>query len=162
MKGSRMFAVLLPLALIGGVMLSGCGRSPSNTDGGSAGTGGQGKDPTAYTGGPVELLVQDRNTGITEQEFQEYFAKPVKAKYPDITLKLTTEKDLQKLVAGGTPPDLVAVSNTALNEYFELDFPEDLTPVIKRFNINPDSFEPSIIEVLKGLDRKSTRLNSSH
>jgi len=153
MKGSRMSAVLLPLVLIGGVMFTGCGGSPSNTNGGSAGSGGQGKDPTAYTGGPVELLVQDRNTGITEEEFQEYFAKPVKAKYPDITLKLSTEKDFQKLVAGGTVPDLVAVSNTALNEYFELYYPEDLTPMIKRFNINLDSFEPSIVEVLKGLGR---------
>jgi multiple sugar transport system substrate-binding protein len=158
MKGNRIISALLPAILLGCAMLSGCGSGSSGgaaDGGGKAGSdsGGQGKDPTAYTGGPVELLVQDRNSGMTEQEFQENFVKPVKAKYPDITLKLTTEKDFQKLVAGGTIPDLVAVSNTLLNDYIDMGYPEDLTPMIKRFNINLDSIEPSIVEVLKGLGR---------
>jgi multiple sugar transport system substrate-binding protein len=108
-------------------------------------------DVTKYTGGPVELLVQDRNTGITQEEFDEYFAKAVKEKYPDITLKLTKETNIDKLLAAGTPPDIVAVSNTALNEYYERDYPEDLTEMITRFKIDLNKFEPSIINTLRGL-----------
>ncbi|MEF3305232.1 ABC transporter substrate-binding protein [Paenibacillus sp. GYB003] len=144
----------LPLAAAGCIVLSSCGGGASMKSGG-AGTEAEGKAPAAdeYTGGPVELLVQDRNSGMTEEEFQNYFAKPVKAKYPDITLKLTQEKDVQKLIAGGTPPDLVAVSNTLLNDYFALDYPEDLTAMIKRFGIDMGSIEPSIVDALIGLGR---------
>ena len=151
-----MYAALL-LVVATGWILYGCGQGSSNQGGGAADNGSGGNVPApaadAYTGGPVELLVQDRNTGLSEEEFAEYFAKPVKAKYPDITLKLTRESNLDKLVAGGTPPDLVAVSNARLNEYFDADYPEDLTPMIKRFNINLDKIEPSIVGVLKGLGR---------
>src|SRR5690606_8351118 len=81
----------------------------------------------------------------------EYFAKAVKEKYPDITLKLTKETNIDKLLAAGTPPDIVAVSNTALNEYYERDYPEDLTEMITRFKIDLNKFEPSIINTLRGL-----------
>ncbi|CAG7654310.1 ABC transporter substrate-binding protein [Paenibacillus allorhizosphaerae] len=150
----RIKMTLLPTMIAGLLFFSGCAGSVSNQSG-SAGSVTDGKAPASdeYTGGPVELLVQDRNSGMTPEEFENYFAKPVKAKYPDITLKLTQEKDFQKLVAGGTPPDLVAVSNTLLTDYFDLDYPEDLTAMIKRFNINLDLIEPSIVDALKGLGR---------
>ncbi|MDF2653141.1 MAG: family 1 extracellular solute-binding protein [Paenibacillus sp.] len=144
--------VLLPALTAGVLFFSSCSGGASK-ESESAGTGGKALAADEYTGGPVELLVQDRNTGMTPEEFENFFAKPVKTKYPDITLKLTQEKDYQKLVAGGTPPDLVAVSNTLLTDFFDLDYPQDLTEMIKRFNINLDLLEPSIVDALKGLGR---------
>lgn len=134
-----------------GMVMAGCGNS------GGANTGGTQNTPPStpaassdeYTGGPVELLIQDKNTAITQEEFDKYFAAPVKAKYPNITLKLTMERDTNKLLAAGTAPDLIAVASTTLVEYLEMDYPEDLTPMINRFKIDLNKFEPSIIEVLK-------------
>ncbi|CAG7643045.1 ABC transporter substrate-binding protein [Paenibacillus allorhizosphaerae] len=111
------------------------------------------KATDAYTGGPVELLVQDRNTGITEEEFQQYFAQPVKAKNPDITMKLTKETSIEKLLASGTTPDLVAVSNTQLGAYIEIGYPEDLNPMIRRFNVDVSRIEPAIVEVIQTVSR---------
>lgn len=108
-------------------------------------------NPEEYTGGPVELLVQDHNTGITEEEFEEYFAKPVKERYPDITLTLTKERNLEVLVTAGTTPDLAAISNTVLDVYLDADYPANLNEMIKQLNIDLGKFEPSIIEVLEGL-----------
>jgi multiple sugar transport system substrate-binding protein len=147
-RRNRIWAVLVPVVLAGQLVLSGCGGDASKR--GDA-AGETNKDPAAYSGGPVELLVQDYNSSMTEQEFEEYFAKPVRAKYPDISLKLTFERDMQKLISGGTPPDLVAVSNARINEYFDIDYPEELTPFIKRFNINLNDFDASVAEAIKGL-----------
>jgi hypothetical protein len=88
-----------------------------------------------YTGAPVELLFLDANTGITEEKFEEHFVKPVKAKHPNISLKLlkvtSPAKDgIEALIAAGTIPDLVADSNTGLNNYLDMDYSEDLNPMI--------------------------------
>lgn len=109
------------------------------------------QNPQDYTGGPVELLVQDHNTGITEEEFEEYFAQPVKEMYPDITLKLTKERDLEVLISSNMTPDLAAISNTVLDQYLDANYPESLDEMIKRLNVDLDKFEPSIIEVLQGI-----------
>jgi multiple sugar transport system substrate-binding protein len=143
---------LLSVFLAVCVVAAGCGGGASKSGGAADGkAAGTGKDLAAYTGGPVELLVQDRNSGLTEEEFENYFAKPVKTRYPDITLKLTMERDFNKLVAGGTIPDLVAVSNPNLTEYLDYDYPEDLTPMIQRFKVDLNAIDPVIIDVLKGM-----------
>ncbi len=157
---------LLGMVLIGGVIV-GCSQSEdpiSETGSSPPQTNEQPKDQTSeqangesasstneYTGGPVELLIQDRNTGITEEEFEEYFAKPVKERYPDITITLTKETNLEALVTANNAPDLAAISNTVLDFYLDADYPESLDEMIKQFNIDLDRFEPSIIEVLHGL-----------
>lgn len=158
-KANKFSGLILASALVASIF-TGCAKNesattssptPAPTSGTSTVTATPA--PDKYTGGPVELLVQDRNTGLTEEEFDEYFAKPVKAKYPDITLKLTKETNLDKLLAGGTPPDLVAVSNARLREYMDVDYPEELDPTIKKYNIDLNAIEPSIVEVLKGIGK---------
>lgn len=110
------------------------------------------EDP-GYTGGPVELLVQDRNTALTQEEFEEYFARPVKEKYPDISMRLTEERSIETLITAGTIPDMAAISNTVINEYLDLGYAEDLSEAIKQYNIDLERIEPSIVSALEGLGR---------
>lgn len=104
-----------------------------------------------YTGGKVELSLYDRNTGITEEEFQQFFVEPLQKKYKDISMVLIKNISLADQIAAGTPPDMVAVSNTALNEMIMVEYPEDLNAMIKRFNLDINRFEKSITEVIQGL-----------
>lgn len=106
----------------------------------------------SYQGGPVEIVIHDRNTGITPEEFEEYFAQVIKSKYPDITVTYVKET-IDALIAAGTVPDMVAVSNTVLNVFMDLDYPQDLNPAIKEFNFDTNRVEPVIMDALTGLGK---------
>jgi len=145
-------------ALLSVGVLSGCGTSEKNNANEQAEKDSDVKTINEYTGPPVELLFLDANTGITVEKFEEHFAKPVKAKHPNISLKLlkvtSPAKDgIEALVAAGTIPDIVADSNTGLNKYLDMDYAEDLNPMIKKFNIDLNRFEPAIVDTLHGLGR---------
>ncbi|TNJ66136.1 extracellular solute-binding protein [Paenibacillus hemerocallicola] len=155
------FISLVSTALISASILSGCGggmnekRDANEQDDKDSDV----KMIDEYTGPPVELLFLDANTGITEEKFEEHFVKPVKAKHPTISLKLLkvtspAKDDIEALIAAGTIPDIVADSNTGLNKYLDIDYAEDLNPMIKKFNVDLTRFEPAIVETLQGLGRK--------
>lgn len=155
---SKKVTVILLSALFSAGVLSGCGSNAKNEAGEQAGKDAGVKDINEYTGPPVELLFLDANTGITEEKFQEHFAKPVKTKHPAISLKLlkvtSPAKDgIEALIAAGTVPDIVADSNTGLNKYLDMDYAEDLNPMIKKYNVDLNRFEPAIVETLYGLGR---------
>lgn len=108
-----------------------------------------------YKGGPAELLVLDVNTGTTDEQFKSFFVDPVKAKYPEINLVKTTDA-LDKLLAAGTPPDLVLVSNASLATILEADIPEDLNPMIKTYKIDLAKMEQAVVQQLQKLgDQKA-------
>ncbi|WP_158301934.1 ABC transporter substrate-binding protein [Paenibacillus mesophilus] len=105
---------------------------------------------TDYKGGPAELLVLDVNTGTTDEQFQKFFVEPVQAKHPQINLKKTTDA-LDKLLAAGTPPDMVLVSNASLATILEANIPEDLTQIIKTYGINTAQLEPAVFQQMQKL-----------
>ncbi|MBD2862311.1 ABC transporter substrate-binding protein [Paenibacillus oceani] len=128
------------------VLIAGCagGEEASNTVGNNADLP-QASDE--YSGGPVELLVKDQNAALTESEFEK-IARQVKVKYPDISLKMTKDP-IDTLLAAGTVPDLVTVSNPSLGTYLDIDYPEDLNPMIKRFKVDLNRIDPTVLETLK-------------
>ncbi|MDF2721984.1 MAG: extracellular solute-binding protein family 1 [Paenibacillus sp.] len=158
MSSKRSYFIRVVLtALISVGALSGCGMNEKNANQ-KVEKDSDVKKITEYTGPPVELLFLDANTGITEEKFQEHFVKPVKAKNPNISLKLlkvtSPAKDgIEALIAAGTIPDIVADSNTGLNKYLDMDYAEDLNPMIKKFNVDLNRFEPAIVDTLYGLGR---------
>ncbi|MDF2663609.1 MAG: family 1 extracellular solute-binding protein [Paenibacillus sp.] len=108
-----------------------------------------------YKGGPAELLIQDINSGTTDEQFQKFFVEPLKAKYPQITL-VQTRETLDKLLAAGTPPDIVLVSNAGLGTVLEADIPEDLTQMIKTHKVNLSSMEQAVVQQTERLgDQKA-------
>lgn len=108
-----------------------------------------------YKGGPADLLVLDVNSGTTDEQFQKFFVEPIKAKYPEIHLTETRDP-LDKLIAAGTFPDIVLVSNAALATILEADIPEDLTPMIKTYNVNLGQLEPAVVQQVQKLgDQKA-------
>ncbi|MEF3303634.1 ABC transporter substrate-binding protein [Paenibacillus sp. GYB003] len=108
-----------------------------------------------YKGGPAELLALDVSTGMTDEQFKLFFVDPIKAKYPQINLVKATD-NLDKLLAAGTPPDLVLVSNPGLATLLEADIPEDLNAMIKTYGINLGQMEPTVVQQMQKLgDQKA-------
>ncbi|MDF2715543.1 MAG: extracellular solute-binding protein family 1 [Paenibacillus sp.] len=105
---------------------------------------------TEYKGGPAELLVLDINTATTDEQFQTFFIAPLKAKYPQINL-VQTRDPLDKLIAAGTIPDMVLVSNPSLATVLEADIPEDLTAMIKTYGLNLGQLEPAVVQQMQKL-----------
>ncbi|WP_420818436.1 ABC transporter substrate-binding protein [Paenibacillus ginsengarvi] len=79
----------------------------------------------------------------------------MKAKYPQINLVKAVD-GLDKLLAAGTPPDLVLVSNPGLATILEANIPEDLNPMIKTYGINIGQMEQSVVQQVQKLsDQKA-------
>lgn len=151
MNKYRIAAKHLILMLVGTSLVTACSQQAT--------TGGQDETKSAaeakqnaaeYKGGPVQLLVQDINTGTTDEQFKTFFADPIKAKYPQIEL-VQTRDTLDKLLTAGTPPDIVLVSNPLLSVVLDADIPEDLTDMIKTYGVDLQRFEPALIEQQKKL-----------
>lgn len=143
------------LVLVAAVAAAGtaCGRQQEEQP--VAGTPADAGNVSEYKGGPAELLVQDINTGTTDEQFQKFFVQPVKAKYPQINL-VQTRDTLDKLLTAGTPPDIVLVSNASLATVLEADLPEDLTAMMKTYNINAGGMEQAVVEQIRKLgDQKA-------
>lgn len=106
-----------------------------------------------YKGGPVELILQDNNSGITEDEFQKLFIAGVQAKYPQISLKLVKGGKIEDMIAAGETPDLVAVSNPVFYAYESIGYPQELESMIKQYKVNLDSIEPVIVNDLRRVSK---------
>lgn len=156
-----LLSMALTLLIIG--TLAACGADdksanspPANQNTPPAGQMGTDPDPKdivkmmEYKGGPAELLILDVNSGTTDEQFQKYFKEPLQAKYPQITLVQTREA-LNNLITAGTPPDMVLVSNPGLITILEADLPENLTNMIKEYNIDLAKFDRVVIEQIHKL-----------
>lgn len=141
----------LAILLIGASLTAACAKNePTGGQNEPASKAEAPKNTTEYKGGPVDLLVQDINTGTTDEQFKKFFADPIKAKYPQINL-VQTRDSLEKLLTVGTPPDIVLVSNPSLGNVLEADVPEDLTQMIKTYGVDLQRFEPAIVNQLNQL-----------
>jgi len=141
--------------------LAACGQSGSGARGGQADQTKNGTDAAKtaqaedYQGGAADLLIVDVNTGTTDEQFQKFFVEPLAAKHPEIHLTKSADS-LDKLIAAGTFPDLVLVSNASLATVLEANIPEDLTPMIKKYKIDLGTFEPEVVRQTQKLgDQKA-------
>ncbi|MDF2724147.1 MAG: hypothetical protein K0Q59_3822, partial [Paenibacillus sp.] len=136
-------------ALIAGMaavaILSGCGSESPAPGKGDASPNGDSSAPKPYAGGPVELLIKDVNTAIaTELDVQNVIARALKAKYPDITFRIVKDS-IEDMIASGSPPDIVALSQGQLANYKSLDIPDDLRTMIKTLNLDLTPIEPTVM-----------------
>ncbi|WP_158606470.1 ABC transporter substrate-binding protein [Paenibacillus ginsengarvi] len=152
MKILRIALSLTLVTVIAGA-LAACGGGEKKETAAQQPTGGQTApgaqtNATGYKGGPAELVVVDKDTGVTDEQFQKAFVDPVRAKYPEITFKRSNMR-LAEAIAAGTPPDIVLTSNPGLYSVLDLGVPEDLSSVIKTYNIDVNKMEPVVLNQMK-------------
>jgi multiple sugar transport system substrate-binding protein len=136
----RWIAVLLCSAMI---VLSACGGGGAKSDSAekapseAPAKGGAEAPAKKISTEPVTLKVW-LSVAMTDEEFDTYFVKPTKAKYPYITLEKmlpTNGNNLQNQIQAGQVPDIIYNSQN-LNPLLEMDLPLDLRNLIKQNNFD--------------------------
>lgn len=108
-----------------------------------------------YKGGKVELTLFDHNTGLSDEEFELYYGTLLRAKFPDITItKLSADAKINELVASNSTPDIVTFSNAVINQYLAIDYPQDLTEMVRQYNIDLAIFEPEAMKAMNDYSSK--------
>lgn len=100
-------------------------------------------------------------TPIPEEDFQTYFVKPGKAKYPHITLEKidqTKEVTIENLLASGQVPDLIWDGLTNILTLTVLDVPRDLTELAKKHQFDFNRFDPGLVNAIRANSAKGELL----
>ncbi|MFE5323095.1 ABC transporter substrate-binding protein [Paenibacillus sp. NPDC056579] len=102
---------------------------------------------------PVTLTMYQKTAGITDEEFQEYFVKPVQQKFPQVKLEMvrasTQGNTEQELMVSGTFPDLIYSSNPGIANFKTLGLVDDLTDTIKKNGLDLNVYDPKAIDSIK-------------
>ncbi|WP_284645946.1 ABC transporter substrate-binding protein [Paenibacillus silviterrae] len=143
MKWSKSAAGLSMLAMI--TVLAGCG-------GGGQGTGNDRqsdapKTPVVDTS-PATLKVYLSNSSLTDQDLNTLIGEPLKKKYPHISIEAIKPgkgTSIAELVAAGQPPDIIYTNNLDFGTYKTLDLLEDITPLLKKHQVDLNRFEQQML-----------------
>lgn len=99
---------------------------------------------------PIKLMMLQDGATISDEEFANLIAAPVKAKYPHITVEMHRNTGgnagLQNLIASNEFPDFMFTTYPQIKAHRELDTPFELTAMIKKHNLDLAKFDPAAME----------------
>ncbi|CAG7643848.1 ABC transporter substrate-binding protein [Paenibacillus allorhizosphaerae] len=136
--------------------LAGCSSGQTNEPGSMPKAAGEttalsGKKQIA-DGKPVTMKVFQSNAGITDQEFQELFALPVKKKYPNVILEMVRSgkgTTIQDLISTNNVPDLIYTTSLDMTQFVLLEVLADLNELVRKSNFDLNQFEKNPIDSIK-------------
>jgi ABC-type glycerol-3-phosphate transport system substrate-binding protein len=100
---------------------------------------------------PVTLKVFP-DVVVTDDDFKKLFVEPLAQKYPQIKLELLKKANantLQELLTAGNAPDLILAWQGTVPTFRMLDLVEDMTPLLKKNNLDLNRFDPIILDAVK-------------
>lgn len=137
------------------ILLAGCSGS------GKAGDGAQTKEAAISKDAaqePVKLILYTYSSSLTDAEFQQYIVGPVQRKYPNISFQLINrngdENTPEKLMASGTYPDLLLVSNIYIGMFNQLGMNMDMSELSKKNKLDVNRFDAGAMEAIKQFGTK--------
>ncbi|WP_079912893.1 ABC transporter substrate-binding protein [Paenibacillus sp. 32352] len=152
MRKRKAVSLLAITAVAGGVLLTGC------STGKEVKPNSETANPAVeelYNNEPVTLRFYSHNAGIlSDADLEELISKPVRAKYPNITLELIKGTNLDKMLAAGEVPDIIATSNYYLHDVLQMGLGTDLNDFVKSQRIDMGRFEPEAVNVMKSFGKK--------
>ncbi|MCC2684940.1 MAG: transporter substrate-binding protein [Paenibacillaceae bacterium] len=134
--------------------LAGCSSNANNAgqgDSAGADSGKQTAAPSVSTA-PVTLTFYAHVAELDEDMYQKYIADPVKKEHPNITLENLGKGGVNKLgelVASGTIPDIIFSGSDNFPSLKNVAIDEDLSGLLKKFNVDISTFAPDAIKTLK-------------
>jgi multiple sugar transport system substrate-binding protein len=140
-------------------LATGCGQGNSATE--APASSSTASSANLAAAGPIELSVYQTSANISDEEFERLMVEPVKRKYPNITLQLihtAPDKKPEQLVASGTLPDLIFGSQISVEVLSDLDAVLDLTPYLKKDNVNADAFDAVAMDAIRARSPKNQLL----
>ncbi|GAA3400164.1 ABC transporter substrate-binding protein [Paenibacillus hodogayensis] len=102
---------------------------------------------------PVELTMVPYYLSLSDEDFDEFIVKPVRAKYPHITMKLDRTEP-EKLAAANIVPDLFYTANSRYSTFVDMDIPYDMKEEIKASKLDMNKFAKPNIDWVKELGSK--------
>lgn len=105
-----------------------------------------------YTVSTAPVTLNFFYTGISEEYFNTYIASNIATKLPHITINAIREgtgTTPQDLIAARTIPDIMYMATPKILPMKDLGLLTDLTPLIKKLNIDMSRFEESPINSMK-------------
>lgn len=95
---------------------------------------------------PVTIELYALNLALAEEDFNNYFFNPIKAKYPHITLELITGvQTAELLIAGSTFPDIVFTSMPNIGHLRDIEIADDLGTFLHKFNMPLNKYDDSVM-----------------
>ncbi|MFE5317291.1 ABC transporter substrate-binding protein [Paenibacillus sp. NPDC056579] len=137
--------------------LTGCGGVQTDAGSGS-GTGGTSSGNNAPVNAPVidaspiTLKVYLSNSSLTAQDLNTLIAEPLQKKFPQISVEAIMPgkgTTIAELVVAGQPPDIIYTNNLDFGTYKTLDLLEDITPLMKKHQVDLDRFDPELLASAK-------------
>jgi multiple sugar transport system substrate-binding protein len=138
---------MLPLHLlvVAAMMLAaGCGSSQSDSHASPAGT-----DEEKAAVEPVKLSLFLGGGQLSDDEFQNYFVKPVEQKFPNITMEFVKRgkgTEITDLVAAGNVPDIIFTPQASMGQFIDLNLHMDVRDLMKKYKVSTDIFNPLTID----------------
>ena len=121
---------------------------------GAEGNSADQKQPTV-SNEPVELVLYS-TAATSEEEVKQKFSDPIKAKFPNITIKYIkkgTGTNIDEMVASGQTIDLYYESTNYFYTVANYGLAYDMTDLIKKNNIDLSAFEPTMIDFAKNMSK---------
>ncbi|CAG7649980.1 hypothetical protein PAESOLCIP111_05986 [Paenibacillus solanacearum] len=102
---------------------------------------------------PVTVKVGIKSTGyLSEEEFDKYITKPVKAKYPWITAErvVYTNNSINELVVAGQTPDIIITNNVnGMPQLNDLDLLDSIQGLVQKQGLDLSRIEPEALAAVK-------------
>lgn len=109
--------------------------------------------------GPVTFKVASSRPN---ESFEEV-TKSIRAKYPNVKLEFMTnylleDKTIRDLIATGDVPDIFDVATTHIPNLLDYDFPLDLEPIIKKYNVNISHIDQETLKDIRAYNGKQVMI----
>jgi multiple sugar transport system substrate-binding protein len=106
---------------------------------------------------PVKLRVYITNSSISDQDLETLIGGAVKQKFPYISLqpiRIGKGTTIEELIASGEIPDIIYSNAPGLGSYKTLNLLEDMTPLLKKHQIDLSRFTPVMLDPVRALSDK--------
>jgi len=93
---------------------------------------------------------------ITDEDYEQIFFKPLRAKYPHIKVETITASgdiNIRNMVAAGDVPDLLITGVEGMQSLLDLGVALDLREQIKLQNFDLNRLDPSILQTVKSFGK---------
>lgn len=103
---------------------------------------------------PVTLQFMTYSGGLSDDEFNTFFVKPVNDRYPHITMERVEYNPGQgasvlNMIASGELPDILLSSTTGILPLMDVGVVENLDPTIAKHNLDLSAFDPVTIDGIR-------------
>lgn len=147
---TKTIASAAALALLVG-LVSACGQGSTN------GTGAN-PPPSVKEEAPPQPVTLKLYAGwkITDEDYEQIFFKPLRAKYPHIKLETITASgdiNIKNMVAAGEVPDLLITGVEGMQSLLDLGVALDLREQIKLQSFDMNRLDPSIRQTIQSFGK---------